>query len=64
MFGLVLGWMLRWGGWYHAAWVLPGGEWWEYIPDEETTRGMLNSKGARLMPPLIFVGKDSKIEKR
>jgi len=57
MIGLLFGWVLRWGAWYHAAWVLPGGEWWEYQP--------LDDKTHRIVPPIIFKGVDQRIpEKR
>ena len=44
------GWFLRDGGWPHFAWVLPGGEWREFVP--------ISEKEERLAPPIIFVGKD------
>jgi len=50
------GWALVEGSWLHAAWVLPGGQWWEYQPTID--------KSGRVAPPVIFTGKDSKIEKR
>ncbi len=49
-----IGWYLRWLSWYHAAWVLPGGEWREYVPQED--------KHYRMVPPLIFRGKEQVIE--
>ncbi len=48
-----LGWYLRWLNWYHAAWVLPGGEWREYVPPGE--------KRERIIAPLFFHGKEQAV---
>jgi len=46
------GWWLRWGNWYHMIWILPNGEWWEYIPDAP--------KKIKVLPSIIFKGKEQK----
>ena len=49
-----IGWFLRLGSWYHMVWILPGGEWWEYVPAA--------AHRSRVIPPYIFRGKEQRLK--
>lgn len=48
--------LLRSGHWLHFTWITPGGEHWEFVPNE--------AKRKRHLPPLIFRGVERRVPPR
>ena len=49
-----IGWLLRWRTWYHAFWIDPNCEWWEFRADE-------NPEKKLAVTPIIFKGSPRKV---